>query len=68
MDANEKELKSILVESTPILFLGAGFSIDSKNDMGKLPKGDGLRKDIFDIFIDDSFNESEKKEIREYNL
>ena len=45
MDANEKELKSILVESTPILFLGAGFSIDSKNDMGKLPKGDGLRKE-----------------------
>lgn len=25
MDANEKELKSILVESTPILFLGQVF-------------------------------------------
>ena len=53
MDANEKELKSILVESTPILFLGAGFSIDSKNFLyytihrqpqrGDYPCGGGYR-------------------------
>lgn len=39
MDINEKELKRILLESEPILFLGAGFSIGSKNNIGELPKG-----------------------------
>ena len=68
MDTNENELKRILLESTPILFLGAGFSYGSKNGTGKLPTGDKLRRDIFNKFIEDSFSEDDKKEIREYNL
>lgn len=68
MDINEKELKRILLESEPILFLGAGFSIGSKNNIGELPKGDGLRKDIFNTFIDDTFSPGDKKEIDGYNL
>lgn len=68
MDTNEKELKRVLLESTPILFLGAGFSIGSKNECGKLPKGDGLRDDVFEKFIDDSFSTNDKKEINSYSL
>ena len=68
METKEIELKRILLESTPILFLGAGFSIGSKNEVGELPKGDGLRKDILDTFIGDSFDKDDKKEIDGYNL
>ena len=68
MDTNEKELKRILLESTPILFLGAGFSVGSKNEVGELPKGDGLCKDIFGTFMNNSFNETDKKEISGYDL
>lgn len=68
MDTNEKELRRILLETTPILFLGAGFSVGSKNSFGKLPKGDELRLDILGKFIDDSFDKEEKAEIEGYNL
>lgn len=68
MNQNEKELKRILLESTPVLFLGAGFSVGSKNCDGDLPKGDGLRKDIFEVFVDDTFSENEREEINGYTL
>ena len=68
METKEIELKRILLESPPILFLGAGFSIGSNNEVGELPKGDGLRKDILDTFIGDSFDKDDKKEIDGYNL
>ena len=63
MNQNEKELKRILLETTPVLIIGAGFSVGSKNCVGDLPKGDGLRKDIFEAFIDHAFSEDEREEI-----
>lgn len=68
MENNEKELRKVLFESTPILFLGAGFSLGSKNVTGALPNGEKLKKDIFLKFIDDSYSDDDKKEILEYNL
>lgn len=68
MEANEKELKNILLNSNPVLFLGAGFSYGSKNDEGDLPNGEGLRKVIFNSFIEGEFDQKDSDEINGYTL
>lgn len=69
--SNEIEkLKSVLMSSTktPILFLGAGFSYESTNAMGKLPDGKELAKEIFEGFVKGNVDQEQEKEIEEYNL
>lgn len=68
MVANEQELKNILLNTNPVLFLGAGFSYGSKNEKGTLPTGDELRKNIFHFFIEGNFNQKECAEINAYTL
>lgn len=68
MEANEKELKNILLNSNPVLFLGAGFSYGCKNEEGNLPTGDGLRQEIFHFFIEGNFDKKDSDEINGYTL
>lgn len=62
------ELKTVLLQSEPVLFLGAGFSYGCSNEFGEMPKGDGLKKAIIDEFIAGKFSEEEEKELNGYNL
>ncbi len=66
--SNEQTLKDVLVNHNPILFLGAGFSRESKNDLGVIPTGNQLKQEIFDEFIKEKVSAEEEEEIRTYNL
>lgn len=63
----EELLRKILTESSPVLFLGAGFSIGAKNDSGLLD-GKGLKELICDSLISPKVSPDELKEIRDYDL
>ena len=70
MNENEKKqvLKDVLLNHHPILFLGAGFSRESKNDLGPIPMGTKLKQEIFENFIRGNVSSEEEKEIEDYNL
>ena len=70
MNENEKKqvLKDVLLNHHPILFLGAGFSRESKNDLGSIPMGTKLKQEIFENFIKGNVSSEEEKEIEDYNL
>ena len=63
----KEELKEILLDSTPILFLGAGFSVGAKNNMDTMPAHD-LKEHIFQTLVIGKVDEQYYDEIRGYNL
>ena len=64
---NEVTLQNILMESVPVLFLGAGFSIGSKSS-NDLLDGKDLKKLILEELIKDKVDESDYEEIQTYDL
>ena len=67
----KKQVKEFLLQDTPILFLGAGFSRFSTKKTGeRLPIGDELRQSLFEHFIEGNsdLTPKDKKEIGEYTL
>lgn len=63
-----EELKKILLNSNPILFLGAGFSYGSENQMGTLPTGTELKKELFEKFVVGNVEQADQEEIERYDL
>ena len=64
---NEDILQNVLMESTPVLFLGAGFSIGSKSSKDLLD-GKGLKNLILEELIKDKVEDSDYEEIQTYDL
>ena len=65
---NIEELRDALLRHNPILFLGAGFSLEGKNKYGEMPKGDTLKQEIYDKFVKSNLDSEEQEEVYEYNL
>ena len=64
---NEEILKSVLLESSPVLFLGAGFSVGSQSK-SKALVGTQLKMEILEQLIKAKVSESDYKEIADYDL
>lgn len=65
----EERLKNILLKETPILFLGAGFSIGAKTSNGReIPNGDGLKKILIEKFLKIDDSQNSYHELMSYNL
>ncbi len=62
------EVRRILEAEPPMLFLGAGFSVGASNLHGDIPLGEGLKREIFEQFIEGKATEDEKKEVEQYEL
>lgn len=60
-------LKEYLLDTVPILFLGAGFSIGAQNGMSSMD-GKSLKEYIFDNLVKGKIGEEYYREIREYDL
>jgi hypothetical protein len=67
MDAIQ-ELKKMLISETPILFLGAGFSIGSSNGLEPVPTGNRLKEQIVDDLLKDKISTDDYNEVITYNL
>lgn len=65
---NVGELKNVLVNGNPMLFLGAGFSYGGINSFGNIPTGKELAKELFENFIKGEVSVDEEKEILTYSL
>ena len=64
-----ERLKLVLINETPILFLGAGFSLGAKTKSGiDIPKGQELKKIILEDFLKLSKESNDYKELIEYPL
>ena len=63
-----QELKRILFDTNPILFLGAGFSYGATNDKGIIPTGEALKDEIFKEFVEKKVTQSDADEIRVSSL
>ncbi|WP_167954856.1 SIR2 family protein [Anaerosporobacter faecicola] len=61
------ELKEILLTSTPILFLGAGFSVGAENLISTMD-GTGLKQYIFDSLVRDKIPKEDIEEVQGYDL
>lgn len=69
MDKDIEVLKRILLKESPLLFLGAGFSIGAKLANGEnFPKGDGLKFVIIEKFLKINNSDDEYKELCTYSL
>ena len=66
--ASVEEVKRIMEENPPMLFLGAGFSLGATNEYGDIPLGNALKQEIIDIFIRGNVDEESTKEIEQYEL
>lgn len=65
---NEQKLKEVLLNSNPMLFLGAGFSYESTNKYGAMATGKILKEEIFERFVKGNVSETEEQEINDYRL
>ena len=63
-----EEIRRILQEEPPMLFLGAGFSLGAFNEYGDIPLGEGLKREIVERFIQGKVAEEEKQEVEGYDL
>jgi len=68
INSGEAILKDILLNSSPVLFLGAGFSAGSANEVGVIPTGEQLRGLIFREFVCGNVSPEDEKEIENYSL
>jgi tetratricopeptide (TPR) repeat protein len=69
MENNIEILKRLLKNDSPILFLGAGFSIGAKLLNGNyFPKGDGLKEVILEKFLKIAQEDKEYEELSNYSL
>lgn len=64
----QKELKKILLSMPPMLFLGAGFSLESTNEQGDIPLGNGLKEEIVDKFINGRVGSNDLEDIKHSEL
>lgn len=66
---NLERLKSVLLNETPILFLGAGFSLGAKTKHGNdVPTGSELKKIIIEKFLKLTQESADYKELSNYSL
>ena len=66
---NIEKLKSVLANETPLLFLGAGFSLGAKTHSGRdIPNGNGLKKIIIEEFMKCSPHHKDYDELMSYSL
>lgn len=69
LNDNIERLKSVLLNETPILFLGAGFALGAKNKTGRdIPKGNELKKIIIEEFLKFNPTNKEYEELMSYSL
>ncbi|MCM1304110.1 MAG: SIR2 family protein [Lachnospiraceae bacterium] len=66
--ASIEEVRRIMENEPPMLFLGAGFSLGATNEYGDIPLGDTLKQEIIDIFIRGNVDEEAIREIEHYEL
>lgn len=66
---NIERLKSVLLNESPILFIGAGFSLGATTKTGRdIPKGNELKKIIVEEFLKYESSDSEYDELMGYSL
>ena len=69
MTDNIERLKSVLLNESPILFLGAGFSLGAKTKTGKdIPSGNQLKQIIIESFLKYNNTHKDYSEIINYTL
>lgn len=69
MENEIKVLTKLLTKESPLLFLGAGFSIGAKLSNGEeFPKGDGLKFVIIENFLKINKDDDEYDELSGYSL
>lgn len=61
MCESEEKLKESLMNHSPILFVGAGFSYGAVCKGKSLPLGEDLQKELFDYFYSNSNMSNEDK-------
>lgn len=66
---NLERLKTVLLNESPILFLGAGFSLGAKTKTGRnIPKSDELKKIIIEEFLKYDSKNKDYEELMSYSL
>lgn len=66
---NTERLKSVLLNETPILFLGAGFSLGAKTKTGRnIPTGSELKRIIVEEFLKYNSSNRDYDELLGYSL
>lgn len=66
---NIEKLKNILLNQSPILFLGAGFSLGANTKTGKdIPSGNQLKKIIIEDFLQYDSSNKDYNELMGYSL
>lgn len=66
---NIERLKTVLLNETPILFLGAGFSLGAQTKTGRnIPKGNELKRIIVEEFLKYNSSNKDYDELMGYSL